>query len=301
MYNLIVTAEEGAWEKESYSLPSSRFCEYTEEKIKVKFSNLNERNIDEIKSYPTLFAYEEFRVSHAYLGKVIDIKEKEKEIIIEYRINKDIQPIASESIAEIYNYLEIKTWEMSRTHWAIKDINLYKVLRDNKLIKSNKSLSVNKKPNHKSDSNKKNQILISPDVFSIPNDKSNPNLVSVMMPFKKEFDNVYDAIKNTCEEIGLECKRADDIWEDSTIIQDVFNLIYYSNVVIVDLSNVNPNVLYETGIAHTLGKSVIPISSDKGKLPFDLAHHRILTYLPNNEGLKQMKSKLKPRLLDLTL
>lgn len=127
----------------------------------------------------------------------------------------------------------------------------------------------------------------------------NPSLVSVMMPFSGGFETVYATIQSACKEVGLKCERADDVWEESTIIQDIFNLIFRSAIVIVDLTGRNSNVLYETGIAHTLGRPVVPISQSLDALPFDLAHHRTLAYLPNEQGLAEMKKKLERRLRNL--
>lgn len=64
----------------------------------------------------------------------------------------------------------------------------------------------------------------------------------------------------------------------------------------VDFTGKNPNVMYETGIAHTLGKHVVPISQSINDVPFDMAHHRILTYLPNGEGIEVMVNKLAEKL-----
>jgi len=54
--------------------------------------------------------------------------------------------------------------------------------------------------------------------------------------------------------------------------------------------------MYETGIAHALGKHVIPISQSFGDIPFDMTHHRVLKYLNNNEGLGDFESKLANKL-----
>ena len=87
------------------------------------------------------------------------------------------------------------------------------------------------------------------------------------------------------------------MWEDQTIIQDIFNLIYQADIVIVDFSGSNPNVMYETGIAHTLGKTVIPIAQNiKTDVPFDTSHHRTLEYLSNQEGLERLFAKLHEKL-----
>ena len=60
--------------------------------------------------------------------------------------------------------------------------------------------------------------------------------------------------------VGKKCKRADDIWNHESIIQDVVSLICKSSVVICDLTGKNANVFYEAGIAHCLGKDVILIT-----------------------------------------
>jgi len=136
------------------------------------------------------------------------------------------------------------------------------------------------------------KVSISPKVFDIPDKQLDHKLVSVMMPFKTELTSVYEAIQDASSNAQLVCKRGDDIWENSVIIQDVFSLIYQSNIVICDFSGKNTNVFYEAGIAHTLGKEVIPITQSADDIPFDLRHHRFITYLNNKEGLQELKKSL---------
>ena len=68
---------------------------------------------------------------------------------------------------------------------------------------------------------------------------------SVMMPFDPRFRPVHEL----CEELGRRCIRADDIWENDVVMQDVVSLIDRSRVVIADCTGRNPNVFYEIGIA----------------------------------------------------
>ena len=142
----------------------------------------------------------------------------------------------------------------------------------------------------------KEVITFSPSVFNVPKKPVEDDFVSVMMPFTMEFDNVLDTIKAACSNTGMSCHRVDDLWNNSTIVQDIFELIYRSSIVIVDFSDRNPNVYYEAGIAHTLGKSVIPITQSIDDIPFDLRHHRVLKYLNNSEGLQELKRGLEKRL-----
>lgn len=139
-------------------------------------------------------------------------------------------------------------------------------------------------------------ITIKPSVFQVPADKLNQSLIAVMMPFSGEFKDVYSAIRKVADSMDLECLRADDIWNNSTFIQDIFDIIFRANVVIVDFTGRNPNVFYETGIAHALGKIVIPITQSIDDIPSDLRHHRALKYLLNKEGLEKFSSDLYDRL-----
>lgn len=140
------------------------------------------------------------------------------------------------------------------------------------------------------------RIVFSPMVFKVPGEKPNVDLVSVMMPFDGSMRAVYDTIKCAAKATGYECKRADDIWDDSTVIQDVFSLIFQSYIVVCDFTGMNPNVFYEAGIAHTLGKHVIPITQNPEHIPFDLRHHRYAQYLNNAQGREGLQIELENRL-----
>jgi hypothetical protein len=140
------------------------------------------------------------------------------------------------------------------------------------------------------------KITFTPSVFKIPKKPTNSKLISVMMPFSPAYRGTYEAIKKVADYMGLECLRADDIWENSTFMQDIFDLIFCSRIVIVDFSERNPNVMYETGIAHTLGKVVIPITQSLTDIPSDLGHHRALKYLPNDEGYRNLSNDLYKRI-----
>ena len=139
------------------------------------------------------------------------------------------------------------------------------------------------------------KVIFNPDVFAIPDQDLEDDLVAVMMPFSG-FDDVYRSIKEATIDAELRCLRADDIWENSSILQDIFNLIFRAKFVVVDFSHKNPNVMYETGIAHTLGKPVIPIAQNVHDIPSDISHHRALVYLNNSQGLKELRKRLSAKL-----
>lgn len=139
------------------------------------------------------------------------------------------------------------------------------------------------------------RIVFCPIVFKVPTQKPNPNLISIMMPFDSALRDVYEAIKSAAKIVNFQCKRVDDLWDDSTIVQDIFSLIYESYIVVCDFTGKNANVFYEAGIAHTLGKHVVPITQNSNDIPFDLQHHRYIHYLNNNEGLGVLQRELSQR------
>jgi hypothetical protein len=143
------------------------------------------------------------------------------------------------------------------------------------------------------------RIYFTPTAFEVPASDPDPNLIAVMMPFAGPQEPVYDAIAAVGASLSFTCNRADNIWEHSVIIQDIFTIIYRSFIVICDFSGRNPNVFYEAGVAHTLGKHVIPIAQTLDDIPFDLRHHRVIIYLNNDQGRRDLQDKLWSRVKTL--
>ncbi|MEK6641729.1 MAG: FRG domain-containing protein [Nitrospirota bacterium] len=133
MYNLFVTANKDAWEQNFYEYDRSRFLEYTSEKIASSFSHLTRQNTAKLKSLPCLFAYEG-RSLAVRLGSLKSIKERGRNLLIEYEFYPQIPEIPFSAIEPIAPLLDIREWEMNRTHWAIKDEDLFERLKEHNLV-----------------------------------------------------------------------------------------------------------------------------------------------------------------------
>lgn len=136
MYNLLVTGQENAWKSDVYEYDRSRFLEYTNESLAEKFKVLGQEQIEFLKSIPCLFAYEGYR-NGIKIGRIIDIHEQDKTLYIRYEFHPRIQSIAGDELEKISALLDIRKWEMSRTHWAIKDKSLFENLRKSLLVGRN--------------------------------------------------------------------------------------------------------------------------------------------------------------------
>ena len=121
--------------------------------------------------------------------------------------------------------------------------------------------------------------------------KNQGPLCFVIMPFKKDFDPIYNAIKEICENEGFYCIRTDKI-KKGMIIRNIFDNILNSKAIIADLTEKNPNVLYELGVAHTIARKTIMISQDKD-LPFDISSGYVIFYDNTIEGYQILARELK--------
>jgi hypothetical protein len=118
----------------------------------------------------------------------------------------------------------------------------------------------------------------------------------VLMPFgdARDLHTVYhDHMKPLIEKCGLRCERADDIYDVSGVMQSVWEGINKARIVVADLTDRNPNVFYELGIAHRLGKPVIMLSQLIDFVPFDRRHLRCILYSYTPRGVTQLEHALE--------
>lgn len=126
-------------------------------------------------------------------------------------------------------------------------------------------------------------------------DNTNKETCFIIMPFGGWFDTYYRDIY--CAAIGecnLQAKRADDLFRASSIIQDIWRFTKEAKVILADLTNKNPNVFYELGLAHALAKPAVLITQNIEDVPFDLRGLRIIEY---NKNAPDWGEKLKKDLV----
>lgn len=125
--------------------------------------------------------------------------------------------------------------------------------------------------------------------------------IFMITPFRPQYDAVYqNVIVPTVAALNLTIKRGDDFSSISgSIIQEVWAAIYACRVVIVETTEINANVYYELGIAHTLGKPAILITqeTDIEKWPFDIRHRRFIVYENTIPGGEKLEADLRRSLI----
>lgn len=285
MFNFLVIAADITSPRGMVTLGRSRVFGYTNSDLVERLAPQGVLDQAALMAMPLVITNEsssdpDFR-AFARVGTITKIRCDDSDYHIEYILDPAIPPIANdvlESLGPQLNFVPSgrRSWgDFHTNHWAVKDADLFRVLYTEGL-------------GHRQ-----------PTVFTLPQEPVDPNLVSVMMPFDSGFNEVFAALQSTVSAVGMRCLRADNIWEHHVLIQDVVKLIANARVVICDLTGKNPNVFYETGIAHALGQDVILIAQHETDIPFDLRHIRYVRYLNNEEGLRALAESVGKRLQSL--
>ncbi|MFZ5857301.1 MAG: response regulator [Chloroflexota bacterium] len=124
--------------------------------------------------------------------------------------------------------------------------------------------------------------------------------VFVLMPFAEEYKTFYEnVIKKTMERINISCKRADDLFGPRRIMQDIHKSIKDAHFILSDFSGRNPNVFFEVGISHALGKSVILLSQKLDDVPPKLRVIRCLVYENTLAGARKIAPNLEKAIQEI--
>ena len=129
MYNFLVTAREGAWESLGYEYDKSRFLEFTSDDIAASFKELKAPQLAALMELPCLFAYEGTRRPMRVGRLEVKLRNNGKVLFVRPIIDERIDPIEFEQIKPLQAALDIRDWEINRTHWAVKDEDLLDVLQ----------------------------------------------------------------------------------------------------------------------------------------------------------------------------
>ena len=131
--------------------------------------------------------------------------------------------------------------------------------------------------------------------------KIKDNSVMCLMPFNKKYAKSYTLIKEICEAAKYECRRSDEEFvPNMQILPQIVKMILESEIIIAVLNGRNPNVFYEIGIAHSVGKPVLLLSDmsrmEFDDIPFDVQSIYSIQY--NNPT--ELKAELTKRLITIS-
>lgn len=127
----------------------------------------------------------------------------------------------------------------------------------------------------------------------------------VIMPFSNDFDWLFEELRKLTDDIStvgentISLTRASEKTLKDRVLDNVIAMIDQADIVIVDITGQNNNVIFEFGYAKALGKTIIPIcdaATDFSKLATDYASY---TYTPyDKQNLPIFSAKFRQRIRD---
>lgn len=126
MLNLLISADETQWEKSPAFFPKNRcLTEYIQPEFRAEFGNFSAGAIQKLKAFPCIFAYEKEHKKDAQMGKILDIRVRSNDVLIDFELSGTI--IDNQTFEELEQLLDFGAWESTRTHWTLKNVNLNEI------------------------------------------------------------------------------------------------------------------------------------------------------------------------------
>lgn len=120
-------------------------------------------------------------------------------------------------------------------------------------------------------------------------------IAMAMDPQDHSLVDVLEALKEASLRCGVRAERIDEPQSNERITDRIMESIRKAEYILVDLTNLRPNVFFEAGYAHGLGKIPIYFARHGTKLEFDLKDYPVLFF----RNLKELKDVIEKRIAGL--
>ncbi len=128
MFNLLISYGPESWTSSPFELDRNRVAiEYTADEISERYKFLDDKAIEELKGFPSLFVVEDEEVE-SRVGYITNVRLRQATVVFDFELDTILPSLPIGAVEALRIEFDLGRWELTRTHWAIKDEPLLDIL-----------------------------------------------------------------------------------------------------------------------------------------------------------------------------